>query len=134
MTYVAKASHLAKRLSKPVTMTGTKPALRGYSVSIKEWAERKYRHVSPSLSLSLSLTHTFSPLFFRGSLHPAFHKLCMPIYTQLHLHDFDAMCLSCIEKGRESSSLGRPELLWKCTFHALLRGIDRWRHGRTCLK
>lgn len=56
MTYVAKASHLAKRLSKPVTMTATKPALRGYSVSIKEWAERTYRHVSAS--------HPLSPLFF----------------------------------------------------------------------
>lgn len=107
MTYVAKASHLAKRLSKPVTMTATKPALRGYSVSIKEWAERKYRHASAS--------HPLSP-FFPGSHHPAFHKLCTPIYTQLPLNDFNAVCLRATEKERESSSLRGPELLLKCTF------------------
>lgn len=61
MTYVAKASHLAKKLSKPVTITGTKGALRGYSVSIKEWVERKRRHVCPPLQLTLS--HPFSLIF-----------------------------------------------------------------------
>lgn len=72
MTYVAKASHLAKRLSKPVTMSGTKPALRGYSVSIKEWAEeeRKYKYVSPSLSLFPSFSLTLSPFFLDSSILP----------------------------------------------------------------
>lgn len=86
--------------------------------------ERKYRHVSASLSLTLSL-FLFSP---PASLHPAFHKLCTPIYTQLRLNDSNAMCLSSIEKGRESSSLRGPELL--CTFISMQcsGGIDRWRH------
>lgn len=104
MTYVAKASHFAKRLSKPVTMTATKPALRGHSLSTKEWAERKYRHVSASLPFFLD--HTIPPL----------HKLHTPIYTQLPLNDFNAVCLSDIEKERESSSRKGTELLWKCTF------------------
>lgn len=60
-----------------------------------------------SLSVSLSLTQ---------SLHPAFYKLCTPIYTQLCHNDFNAMCLSSIEKERESSFLRGLALLWKCTF------------------
>lgn len=130
VTYVAKASRLAKKLSKPVTITGTKGALRGYSVSMKEWMERKHRHVCPPLSGSLSL----SP-FFPWSFHPALYKLCTPIYTGLGLNDFNAMCLSSIEKRTESSSLRRPDLLWTCTFipSAVLQGIDGWRHGKTCL-
>lgn len=64
-----------------------------------------------SLSYSLALSSIFS-----WSLHPAFHKLYTPIYTRLHLNDFNAMCLSSIEKGRESSSLRGAELLWMCAF------------------
>lgn len=44
VTYVAKASAWHKRLSKSVTMTGTKPALRGGGLS-GAW-KRKYKHVS----------------------------------------------------------------------------------------
>lgn len=95
-----------------MTMTGTKLALRGHSLNIKEWAER-YRHASPSLSLSLSHSLT---LPFSWSVHPAFYKLCTPIYTQLCHNDFNAVCLSSIEKERESSFLRGLALLWKCTF------------------
>lgn len=70
MTYVAKASHLAKRLSKPVTMTGTKAALRGHSVSIKERVERKYRHVSLSRSLS-HISLSLTPFFLDPSILPS---------------------------------------------------------------
>lgn len=41
VTYVAKASRLAKRFSKPMTMTGINPEPQGYSKSITEWKERK---------------------------------------------------------------------------------------------
>lgn len=128
MTYVAKASHLAKSLPKPVTMTGTKPALRGYSASIKEWAERKFRHVSASLSFS------FSP-FFHGSLHPAFHKLCTPIYTRPQLNEFDAISLSSIEGKGVIFSQRTSAFVEVCfNFHAMLQGIDIQKLGRTCLK
>lgn len=101
MTYVAKASHLAKRLSKPVTMTGTKPALQGYSASIKEWAERKYRHVSltlspffqdPSIQPSTNYAHPFTPGFISMIL---MQHVLAPL-------------------KREGSHL-LSELLWKCT-------------------
>lgn len=68
------------------------------------------------------LSHSLS--LFPGSLHPAFHKLCTPIYTRLHFNDFNAMCLSSIEKkGRESSSL-RAFVEVYFHFHAMLQGID----------
>lgn len=63
----------------------------------------------------LCLSPSLSP-FFLGSHRPAFHKLCTPIYTLLPLSDFNGVCLSPIEKKRESSSLRRRRLLWKCTF------------------
>ena len=103
MTYVAKASHLAKRLSKPVTMTGTKPALQGYSASIKEWAERKYRHVSLTLS----------PFFQDPSILPStnYARPFTPGFISMIL----MQCVSAPLKRREGSHL-LSELLWKCTF------------------
>lgn len=68
MTYVSKASHLAKRLSKLVTMTGTKPALRGYSLSSKEWEVQACLSLSLSLFLSLPLSH-FPPSILQQTTH-----------------------------------------------------------------
>lgn len=69
------------------------------------------------MSLPLSLSHSLT-LPFSWSLHPAFYKLCTPIYTQLCHNDFNAMCLSSIERERESSVLRGLALLSKCTFIA----------------
>lgn len=94
-------------------MTGTKAALRGDSMSIKDWVERKHRHVLPSLSVLLG-----SPLS-PWSSHLAFYKLCKPVHTRLHPNDLNVMCLSSFERETESSSPRRPNLLWKCTFISL---------------
>lgn len=107
VTYVAKASHLVKRLSKPVTMTGTKPALQGYSVNIKEWAERKYRHVSPSLSLSFFFSVDPSILPSTNYARPFTPGFVSMILMQC--------VLALLKRERESSALRGVELLWKCT-------------------
>lgn len=76
--------------------------------------------VSPSLSLLLLL-----PLSLFGSLHPASHKPRAPIYTQLRPYDFNAVCLHCKEEGGIFSQRTRAFVHFH--FHAVLRGIDRWR-------
>lgn len=116
VTYVAKASHLAK--ISPLTMSGTKAALWGYSGRIKDGVGRKYRSV---FALSLSL-----PVPYLLTLHAHLH--------QHPLTEFNAMCSGSIEHRREASSATGLVLLWKCTISCVLRGTNKWRHGTTCLK
>lgn len=83
-------------------MTGTKPALQGYSASIKEWEERKYRHVSLTLS----------PFFQNPSILPStnYARPFTPGFISMIL----MQCVLAPLKNEGSHLLS--ELLWKCTF------------------